>query len=118
MNSIKNIMTIAKDKTPSLLAKRTRAYIIQNFMNDLSITQIADQFQTSREVLSRKFSEAYGISPIRYRNGLRSDEAIRKIMLDNENITHAGMNSGFSDISVFNRQFKSSFELPPKAFKK
>ncbi|MBW4079819.1 response regulator [Paenibacillus sp. S150] len=92
-------------------------YIEDNYKYDLSLQDIADQFQLSREHISRKFKQVFHEGLTEFRNRIRIEKA--KVLLLNPQLkvdTIAEM-VGYKDEKYFNRIFKKYTSSTPKAFR-
>lgn len=100
---------------PSALALRCKSLLDDSFTESIQIEKIAKQLQTSPTVMGRYFRRDYGLSPIKYRNSLRSLEAAIKL-LEDKPITEVFQDVGFADLSRFYKTFKSVTSLSPGQF--
>lgn len=92
-------------------------YIEANYKHDFSLQDIADQFQLSREHISRKFKQVFHEGLTEFRNRIRIEKA--KVLLLNPQLkidTIAEM-VGYKDEKYFNRTFKKYTSHTPKAYR-
>lgn len=89
------------------LYEKTVRYIDQNYMKDLSLTFIAEQFHISPTYLSGYFKKHSGINIIHYLNSVRIQEAI-KLMTSNQSLSvnQVAERVGYTNANTFIRQFK------------
>ena len=83
-----------------------------------SLDDVANQFGLSRSLLTREFRRHTGKSFIDYCNGRRIEKAAMILVSSGESITRAALESGFSNLSHFHRQFKLIYGLTPAAFRR
>lgn len=84
----------------------------------INLDDLASHFGLSRSVLTREFRRHAGKSLIDYCNGRRIEKAATILVSSGESITHAALESGFSNLSHFHRQFKMIYGLTPAAFRR
>lgn len=84
----------------------------------ISLDEAGAQFGLSRSVLTREFRRHTGKSFIDYCNGRRIEKAAAILAAGKESVTQAALESGFSNLSHFHRQFKSMYGLTPAAFRR
>lgn len=110
----------SKNKATGKLAHIADAmvYIESNFLNPLSIKSIASIAYFSTRQFDRIFKNTYSISPKEYIIKLRLEYAIKLMHNTNLKLSQIAMESGFSNISFFSRQFKAKFGVSPKEYKK
>ena len=67
------VVTESEEGAPILF--RVRPYLDSHLDSNVTLDSLAAQFSLSREHLCRRFSEAFGLSPIRYLNARRHERA-------------------------------------------
>ncbi|MDO5479210.1 MAG: AraC family transcriptional regulator [Clostridia bacterium] len=92
-------------------------YLDYNFMNDISIDEIAKRHNLNRNYLSQIFKEQVGTTMQEYRLKKRLAEAY-DLLSKGTSVTEAGNMVGYNDISVFSRAFKKFYGKSPGAVKK
>jgi len=92
-------------------------YIEQNYQSDLSLAEVAGKFHVSREYISRKFKQEYGINFSDYIGNVRIDKA--KLLLQNPNLKLAQIAEmvGFHDVKYFSKVFKKQTGSSPKDYR-
>ena len=92
--------------------------IQQDFSGDLSLEALAGEFNISPCYLSRCFKEKMGVTLVKFINSIRIVEA-QKLMDEGYNsVTAVAMQVGFSNITHFERVFKSITGISPKKYMK
>lgn len=93
-------------------------YIETNYMKDLSVPEVATEFNMSVSHLAHFFKQYSGKSLIEYVNEIRIQKA--KLFLEKEDtaITAIALQVGFSDINYFSRKFKAITGKTPTEYKK
>lgn len=102
---------------PTDLVKKTVAYINVNYMKNISISEIASEFNANRNHLSRIFRERLGISMQQYLIQKRLN-ASKKLLKKGYSIYQTSQLVGYHDQFVFSKAFKKQFGYPPSEYKK
>ena len=92
-------------------------YIQENYMQDLSVPDIADALNVSRSYLSRLFKKSINLSLIEYINGVRIKAAQNLIEKSNESISDIAEKTGFMTTAHFRRVFKDATGLSPQQYR-
>jgi YesN/AraC family two-component response regulator len=100
--------------TPSALSQKVKNIIEKTVNNNLSISDIARQLNTSNAVISRYFKKDFGQSPSAYKKGLRSTIGMYSL-LTGDKPEIAAHKAGYNDISRFYKQFKEYIGAPPSS---
>lgn len=94
-------------------------YIRENLTNkDISVDMLAQQAYMSTSSFHKKFKNTLGISPVDFMNSEKIKFA-KKLMKRNKKllISEVAFQSGFNNVSYFNRQFKKLELMTPQQFK-
>lgn len=93
-------------------------YIKENYSATLTISELAGVCHFSEYYFMRFFKQYMNMTCIEYINQYRMEIAAGKLAEGEENITDIAFDVGFRNISYFNRVFKNSFGMTPKAYRK
>ena len=93
-------------------------YINQNYEENISLSEIAERLFTSASTLSRFFKKQTGLYFNDYVNRVRLKAALENLIYSDKNITKVAVDSGFSNLSVFNRLFKETYGMSPSDYRK
>ena len=94
-------------------------YINEHWADNLSLTQIAEDFYISKSYLARAFKNCTGNTLHHYVNLLRIKQAQRMLLLyENESIEEIARRCGFNSTSYFIRKFREEVNLAPKQYRK
>lgn len=85
---------------------RILSYINDNFYEDISLSQLAKDEFISIHYLSKLFKSKVGVNFSDYITELRIDHALKELISSDIPINKIALNSGFSNIQSFNREFK------------
>lgn len=88
-----------------------------NYSEEYSIGDVAANVGLSASMMTRYFKDACGLSPLQYRNKVRLNNSLFKLLYNNESIAKVGLEVGFGDLSRYNKEFKKTFGVSPKSFK-
>lgn len=111
----RNYVSIEKIEKASALASKAKKAIDRSYMEDLRISEMAQNLRCSRVVMGRAFKEAYGIAPVEYRNHLRIFHSLR-LLRQGQDVASAGHDAGFGHISRYNRQFRKHLLTNPREY--
>ena len=93
-------------------------YIDTNYMNDITLDQLADVAGYSKYHFSRIFKQYSSMSYLRYINARRTKAAEQLLLGPEMPITEVAMRSGFRSLTTFNRIFKEIKHCTPSDFKR
>ncbi|MEK3986552.1 helix-turn-helix domain-containing protein [Paenibacillus sp. FSL K6-3166] len=92
-------------------------YIELNYASDLSLQEVASKFYVSREYISRRFKQEYGINFSDYIVNIRIDKA--KLLMQNPRLRLSQISEmvGFHDVKYFSKVFKKQIGASPKDYR-
>ena len=93
-------------------------YVHTHYMDDINLDMLAQMFYVSPYYLCREFKEYTNSTLIHYINVTRIMNAQRKFMETDKNITEISKETGFSNLTHFNRVFKSVTGMTPSGYRK
>lgn len=93
------------------------ALIKEQYMSDLTLSDLADTAGMSPKYFCRFFSEMTGKTPIEYLNSYRIERACEQLLTDGRTVTDVCMHCGFNDLSYFVKTFKKYKGITPKQYK-
>lgn len=92
-------------------------YMTLHYGEDITTEQLAGLCFLSKSQLNRRFTAAYGISPIQWLNRFRVYSAKELLKNTDYPITEISVKSGFKNTSDLYRHFKSRFGVSPKQYR-
>jgi AraC-like DNA-binding protein len=97
---------------------RVYDYIMTNFRNDITLASVAEMASMSPPSFCRFFKACTRKSFSRFLNEIRVGYACKLLLEDKLNISQICYESGFHNVSNFNRQFRKITSKPPLRYKK
>jgi AraC-like DNA-binding protein len=91
-------------------------YVLDNYMNDLSVKDIADRCNMNNAAFCRYFKRKTGKTFIDFMNDIRLGNASKLLLKGDLTISEIAFSSGFNNPSYFNRLFKRMNGLTPKHY--
>ncbi len=92
-------------------------YIHANYMLELSLQSISKQLFISPSWASKRFMKDTGEHFVSYVKRIRMEHASNDLKRTKNTITQIAIDNGFSTPSVFNREFRASFNMTPKEYR-
>ncbi len=93
-------------------------YIDRNLLGRLTLDKLAQEACMSKFHFCRSFKKSVGITPLQYIIAMRLKLAIILLLQKNKKISTVAAESGFNELSDFNKQFKKTYGLSPSLFRK
>ena len=98
--------------------RKAKDYIDANYMNDITLEEIAAQVALSPSYLSHAFKRFYRFSPIQYLTRRRIGEAETLLIHTNKRVTEIAMDMGYETVSNFNNNFSKIIGMSPSQYRK
>jgi len=92
---------------------RAVALLRQDFDQPLHIEDLAHELGMSVSGLHHHFKTVTAMSPMQFQKRLRLQQARRLMLSEDLDATSAAYRVGYQDASLFNRDYKSLFGVPP-----
>ncbi|MFA6183330.1 helix-turn-helix domain-containing protein [Acidithiobacillus sp.] len=96
---------------------KLRRFLESNYMQPWSVEDFADSFGLSMSTFKRECQNALGMSPKRWINHRRLDNARQKLRCSSAPLTQIAMELGFVDGSHFSRMFRKAFNCSPSDYR-
>lgn len=97
---------------------RLRIFLVCNYARVISLDEIADYIGMNKSSLCTFMRKHTGMTLTEYLNTIRLDVACDHLLHSDENISVIAYESGFSDVTYFNRLFHRRFGMTPSAYKR
>lgn len=93
-------------------------YISENYMNPITIDELADSVNLSKHYFMRFFKKYMGMTCIEYINDYRLNVATNLLITTSMQITEISASIGITNLSYFNRIFKKKYNMTPKEYRR
>lgn len=97
---------------------RISKYIYNNYMNKISLQDIADQEYLSSYYLSHQIKDMSGTNFNELVNIVRVDESVKLLLDTDKTISEISEDVGFSHTRYYNKSFKDHYKCTPLQFRK
>ena len=99
------------------LVDAARDRIRLSYAQELSLDELARQFNVTSRTLSRRFVSATGLTPMHYLSKQRLEIARRLLQSTDLQIQQVAEQAGFASATVFCRNFKQAFAQTPREYR-
>lgn len=93
-------------------------YLSNNYMNKVSLQEIADKEFLSSQYLSYKIKDIFGHGFNEYLNQIRVEESTKLLLDSDKNISEISEEVGFSHVRYYNKHFKLHYNCTPMQYRK
>lgn len=93
-------------------------FLMGNYRNEIDLKRLSDVVNMSAGSLCRFFKSKMGITVFEYLNQLKSEFACKLLMNNDMSILEVCFDSGFNNLSHFNKQFKKTTGVTPTEYRK
>jgi AraC-like DNA-binding protein len=93
-------------------------YLMNNYREEIDLEKLAELVNMAKSSLCRYFKINMGITVFEYLNKIKIDFACKLLMDPDLNIIEVSFDSGFNNISHFNKQFRKITGLSPSEYRK
>lgn len=100
------------------LSNTVIAYIFKNFNKDMDLHTVAKMVNMNPSAFSRSFKRVHSKTFSKYVNEIRIGYACKLLMENELNVAAIAYESGFNNLSNFNRQFKIIKNMSPSSYLK
>lgn len=98
--------------------RRINEYIMQNFQEEISLTDMASVANMGVTTLCNFFKEHYRVTFVEYLNTIRVGHACKLLSEKDMNVVEVAYECGFNNLANFNRQFKKFKQVTPSEYRK
>lgn len=103
-------------QTRSGLYQSMERYIIQNYANPISLSDLGNFLGMNGNYVGRIFKKEFGVGFSEYLSKVRIEKAIELMKENKYNISQIATMVGYNNIEHFSRTFKKATNKSPKAF--
>lgn len=109
---------VKKDQKSVEKMKLVIKYIENNYMNKITIEDMAKELHISESHFMKFFKNTMGTTFTEYLNDYRLTMAGRLLLSSGDSILNIAAEVGFDNLSYFNRQFKKHYYVTPREYRK
>jgi len=110
-------LLVSATTTMSPCILRAMTYMADNFSEDITLDELAEEAGMSKYHLCRSFKKAVAMSPMQFLVAMRVERAKRLIEETSLNISMIALEVGFNEISTFIAHFKKITGTTPTSFR-
>jgi len=96
----------------------THEYLMNNYHEEVNLSRLAELVNMAEGSVCRFFKMNMGITLFEYLNQIKIEFACKLLMDHDLNILEVCLDSGFNNLSHFNKQFKKTTGVPPSEYLK
>ncbi len=104
--------------TPNKRLATIHDYLMKNYREEINLKKLASLVNMAEGSLCRFFKMNMGMTLFEYLNQLKIEFACKLLMDHDLNILEVCLDSGFNNLSHFNKQFKKTTGVPPSEYRK
>lgn len=119
------LISVSEQHTASAVNKKSLekiksllSYIAEHYQHEITIEEAARHCYYSKSYFMKFFKELMGMSFIQYLNDYRLEAAARLLATTSDNIYDIALETGFENLSYFNRCFKKKYGMTPGKYRK
>lgn len=101
----------------SMRMNKIYEFIMNNFLKKITVKEVASEVNMSEGAFCRYFKKKTRKTFVSFLNEVKIGYASKLLLEENLNITQVCYESGFENVSNFNRQFKSIKKVTPSTYK-
>ncbi len=104
---------------PHKLANTIKDYLDENYAEKIEIKDISARFNLTNSQVTKIFQKTFALTPVEYRTKIRVFNSMFTLLTDvkDSSVIDIAFQTGFSDLSRFNKQFKKITQTTPSKFK-
>lgn len=93
-------------------------YLMNNYKEEIDLEKLAELVSLAKGSLCRLFKAEMGTTIFEYLNKIKVDYACNLLMDKDHSVVNVSFDSGFNNLSHFNKQFKKQTNLTPSEYRK
>lgn len=114
---VKGDQSSLMDSEESMIQEMEK-YVRLNYKLPIKLESMAEHFYLSVSYVSRFFKKKTGSNFLKYLTDIRLDASERELVNSDKAISRIAADSGFPNISAFNKAFRERYGMNPKDYKK
>ena len=112
------VSSLSAEAPPPVWLLNTCRYLDENYQNPISLDLLSARASISKGYICRAFKKQIGLSVVEYLTERRIQAAMQLLQNTDDKILSVALDSGFGDLSHFNRIFKKLIGHSPTAHRK
>lgn len=88
-------------------------WLRENYKEPLQVDELARKVNMATSTFHRHFRQVTTLSPLQFQKRMRLFEAQRRMLVEHEDASIAGLSVGYESATQFNREYKRMFGEPP-----
>lgn len=109
---------VGSNPTENDKLNRIMTYISQNYQQHITLAELADEVSMSVPSVCRFFKKRTRKTLVEFINELKISHACQLLMQSGKTVAEIGYESGFNNLSNFNRQFRVVKGVNPQSFRR
>lgn len=106
-----------RNEVDSARMNKVMEFVMQRYQEEITLEQVADLASMSESAFSRYFKKRTRRTFSQFLSEIRIEHACKLLMEDKMSVAEISFESGFNNLSNFNRQFKNLKKTTPLAFR-
>ncbi len=98
--------------------KEVIQYLNTHYQEEITLTDLSERFYVSQYYLCREFKKYTGTTIVNYLNKNRIMDAQKLFLETDDNVTQVCHQTGFSNLTHFNRVFKDIAGMTPSQYRR
>ena len=100
------------------LIKSIMKYLQENYDDSVTLEKLEKNFNISKGYLCRSFKSVTHMTPFEYLNYFRISKSTELLLETDREISQIALQTGFNNISYFNRTFQRFIHMTPREFRR
>jgi AraC family transcriptional regulator of adaptative response / methylphosphotriester-DNA alkyltransferase methyltransferase len=100
------------------IAEQVKLLIDSHVTRQKGLAQKMGRIGVTYHRAARIFKEYYGLTPKKYYDHLRIEEARKRLVETSDTIIHIAYDAGFQSLSAFYKLFEKTMNVPPSQYRK
>ncbi|HOP11073.1 MAG TPA: AraC family transcriptional regulator [Oscillospiraceae bacterium] len=107
----------SKEKEQKKVVQEALGFIHGHYTGEIDIQQLSRRLSVSYQYLARQFKQSTGVSPVKYINRLRIEEAKKRIRTTDRTLEQIAREVGFENGYYFSRVFRQYEGISPSKYR-
>ncbi len=106
-----------KNDSDSARMQKVMEFVMQHYQDEITLEKVADLASMSESAFSRYFKKRTRRTFSQFLSEIRIEHSCKLLMQDKMSVAEISFESGFNNLSNFNRQFKALKKMTPLAYR-